>query len=214
MSVHLPGTQGYCLYFWNTPEFSPFHHRFSRHPGPTLPHLSPECLQEPLQWYHCSCQPAAHPPCSGRSDPVGPHPLLHSKLSCGSCFATGNSLALLMTMNIPCDAPCHGAKLHGMQPVSALISAQPSPTLPPLLLHSRVTGLSRGATCLPHTFAPAVSSAQHTLPSHVDVASSSTFFRSLFKSHFLSLSWSSYIKYIKFQNTENFVSIFPVIFAS
>ena len=51
-----------------------------------------------------------------------------------------------------------------------------------------VTGLSRGARCPPHTFAPAVSSAQHTLPSHVDMASSSTFFRSLFKSHFLSLS--------------------------
>jgi len=83
-----------------------FHHRFSWHPGPTSPHLSPECLQGPLQWYHCSCQPAAHPPCSSRSDPVGPHPLLHSKLSRGSCFTARKSLALLMTMSIPWDAAC------------------------------------------------------------------------------------------------------------
>lgn len=118
-----------------------------------------------------TCGPSL--PAAAGGSPVRPHPLLHSKLSRGSCFAAGKSLALLTTTSIPWD-----------EPVSLLVSAHLSPTLLPLLLHSQVTGLSRGAPCLPHTFAPAVSSAQHTLPSHVDMASSSTFFRSLFKSHF------------------------------
>lgn len=197
----LPVTQGYWVYFWNRPEVNPF--------SPLLL-FAPWCnIASPLAWTPARASSVVS------LLPANLRPVLPA--AAGAVLSGHIHSFTQNSPGAPVSAqgrawPCWQQwASQGTQPVSSLVSAHPSPTLLPLLLHSRVTGLSRGAPCLPHTFALAVSSAQHTLPSHVDMASSSTFLRSLFKSHFLSLSWSSYIK---FQNTEHFVSIFPVNFAS